>query len=194
MRLDTPNHFERESTRPTLFRPFVGKYLYFNQSLNEMQYQLPDVFPKGECDENKAICFCVNGKFFYVLATDRVFDLHFTGDTQCLPLYRYTETGERVSNITEWGLRQFREHYGDESITAEDIFAYIYAVLHDPAYRETYRVDLLREFPRLPFYKDFPTWVRLGQELLDLHLGFEDPLRPSRWSGWTKTANRVRQL
>ena len=173
LRLDTPNHFERESTRPTLFRPFVGKYLYFNQSLNEMQYQLPDVFPKGECDENKAICFCVNGKFFYVLATDRVFDLHFTGDTQCLPLYRYTETGERVSNITEWGLRQFREHYGDESITAEDIFAYIYAVLHDPAYRETYRVDLLREFPRLPFYKDFPTWVRLGQELLDLHLGFE---------------------
>ena len=173
LRLDTPNHFERESTRPTLFRPFVGKYLYFNQSLNEMQYQLPDVFPKGDGDENKAICFCVNGKFFYVLATDRVFDLHFTGDTQCLPLYRYTETGERVSNITEWGLRQFREHYGDESITAEDIFAYTYAVLHDPAYRETYAVDLLRDFPRLPFYKDFPTWVRLGQELLDLHIGFE---------------------
>ena len=174
LRLDTPNHFERESTRPTLFRPFVGKYLYFNQSLNEMQYQLPDVFPKGDGDENKAICFCVNGKFFYVLATDRVFDLHFTGDTQCLPLYRYTETGERVSNITEWGLRQFREHYGDESITAEDIFAYTYAVLHDPEYREMYAVDLLREFPRLPFHEDFAAWVRLGQELLHLHIGFED--------------------
>ena len=174
LHLDTPNHFERESTRPTLFRPFVGKYLYFNQSLNEMQYQLPDVFPKGGGDENKAICFCVNGKFFYVLATDRVFDLHFTGDTQCLPLYRYTDTGERVSNITEWGLRQFREHYGDESITAEDIFAYTYAALHDPAYRETYAVDLLRDFPRLPFHEDFAAWVRLGQKLLDLHIGFED--------------------
>ena len=46
-------------------------------------------------------------------------------------------------------------------------------MLHDPAYRETYAVDLLREFPRLPFNKDFPTWVRLGQELLDLHIGFE---------------------
>ena len=174
LRLDTPNHFERESTRPTLFRPFVGKYLYFNQSLNEMQYQLPDVFPKGEGDENKAICFCVNGKFFYVLATDRVFDLHFTGDTQCLPLYRYTETGERVRNITDWGLRQFREHYDDESITAEAIFAYTYAALHDPAYRQKYELDLLREFPRLPFHEDFPAWVRLGQELLDLHIGFED--------------------
>ena len=174
LRSDTPNHFEREKTRPTLFRPYVGKYLYFNQSLNEMQYQLPDIFPKGEGDENKAICFCVNGKNFYVLATDKLVDYHLTGDTQCLPLYRYTDTGQRVSNITEWGLRQFREHYGDESISAENIFAYTYAALHDPAYRETYAVDLLRDFPRLPFHKDFAAWVRLGQDLLDLHIGFED--------------------
>ena len=174
LRLDTPNHFEREKTRPTLFRPYVGKYLYFNQSLNEMQYQLPDIFPKGEGDENKAICFCVNGKNFYVLATDKLVDYHLTGDTQCLPLYRYTDTGERVSNITDWGLRQFREHYDDESITAEAIFAYTYAALHDPAYRQKYELDLLREFPRLPFHEDFPAWVRLGQELLDLHIGFED--------------------
>ena len=101
-------------------------------------------------------------------------DWGLTGDTQCLPLYRYTDTSERASNITEWGLRQFREHYGDESITAEDIFAYTYAALHDPAYRQKYEIDLLREFPRLPFHEDFAAWVRLGQELLDLHIGFED--------------------
>ncbi len=93
--------------------------------------------------------------------------------TQCLPLYRYTEDGERVSNITEWGLRQFREHYGDDGITAEDIFAYTYAVLHNPAYREEYAVDLQREFPRLPFYADFAAWARMGRELLELHIGFE---------------------
>ena len=173
LRLDIPNHFERESTRPTLFRPFVGKYLYFNQSLNEMQYQLPDVFPKGDGDENKAICFCVNGKFFYVLATDRVFDLHFTGDTQCLPLHRYTAEGDRVSNITDWGLRQFQEHYGDEAISAEQIFTYTYAALHHPAYRQQYEIDLLREFPRLPFHEDFAAWASLGRELLNLHVGFE---------------------
>ena len=173
LRTDIPNHFQRQSVRPTLFRPYVGKHLYFNQSLNEMQYQLPDVFPNGDNDENRAICFCVNGKSFYVLSTDRVFDLHFTGDTQCLPLYRYTPEGERVSNITEWGLRAFREHYGDESIGAEDIFAYTYAALHDPAYRRKYEVDLLREFPRLHFHEEFEPWVRMGRELLDLHIGFE---------------------
>jgi predicted helicase len=97
----------------------------------------------------------------------------FIDGTQCLPLYRYTPDGERVSNITERGLRQFRVHYGDDGITAEDIFAYTYAVLHDPEYREKYAVDLLREFPRLPLYHDFDNWKRMGQELLDLHLNFE---------------------
>ena len=136
LRLDTPNHFDRESIRQTLFRPFVGKSLYFNQSLNEMQYQLPDVFPADSDDENKAICFCVNGKDFFVLAADRVFDLHFTGDTQCLPLYRYTPDGQRVSNITDWSIRRINDHYraewgddylriaSDDGITAEQIFAY----------------------------------------------------------------------
>ena len=93
--------------------------------------------------------------------------------TQCLPLWRYTAEGERVSNITEWGLRQFREHYGDESISEEDIFAYTYAALHHPAYRQQYEIDLLREFPQLPFHEDFAAWASLGRELLDLHVGFE---------------------
>ena len=186
LRLDSPNIFDRSSIRATLFRPYVGKTLYFNQNLNEMQYQLPDVFPKGSVDENRVICFCVNGKDFYVLAADKVIDLHYAGDTQCLPLYRYMEDGERVSNITEWGLQGINAHYrkefgerfeevvGGESITAEDVFAYTYAVLHDPVYRHDYAVDLLREFPRLPLYHDWDAWVKMGRELLDLHIGFED--------------------
>lgn len=173
LKLDSPNAFNRRNIRRTLFRPFVTKSLYFDQNLNEMQYQLPDVFPTGSVGENKAICFCVNGKDFYALASDRVFDLHFTGDTQCLPLYRYTAEGERVSNITDWGLQQFREHYRDDALSAEDIFAYTYAVLHDPVYRYDYAADLLREFPRLPFYADFGNWAAMGRELLALHLGFE---------------------
>ena len=156
LRLDTPNIFDRTRIRQTNFRPFIRKSLYFNQNLNEMQYQLPEVFPKGVDDENKVICFCTNGKEFYVLASDRAFDLHFTGDTQCLPVYRYIADGERVSNITDWAVREFNEHcrdvlgdyyqetYGGGGITAEDIFAYTYAVLHDPVYRHDYGVDLLR--------------------------------------------------
>ncbi len=186
LRLDMSNVFDRSSVCETLYRPFVKKPLYFNQRLNEMQYQIPLIFPGGTPGQNITICLSgtSSSKPFQVLATDQVHSLDLLEKTQCLPLYRYTADGERVSNITEWGLRRINEHYRKEwgehfddqypdGITAEDIFAYTYAVLHDPVYRHDYRVDLLREFPRLPLYHDFEVWARMGRELLDLHLGFE---------------------
>ena len=173
LRYDVPNTFNRADIRRTLYRPFVRKVLYYNKNLNWSHYQLFQVFPKGSPKENVVVSFCMNNKDFYVLAADSVFDLHLTGDSWGLPLYRYTEDEERVSNITSRGLQKFQERYGDDSITAEHIFAYTYAVLHDPVYRDKYAVDLLREFPRLPLYHDFHVWERMGQELLDLHIGFE---------------------
>ncbi len=54
-----------------------------------------------------------------------------------------------------------------------DIFHYTYAVLHNPAYREKYELNLKREFPRLPLYDDFWQWVEWGKELMELHLNYE---------------------
>ena len=173
LRSDIPNVFDRTAARTTMFRPFVKKTLYFEQNLNEMQYQLGSVFPSGSDEENIVICFCVDGKNFYSLAAKHVIDYHFTGDSQALPLHQYIKERQRASNITDWGLQQFRQRYEDNTIAPEDIFAYTYAVLHDPVYRDKYAVDLLREFPRLPFYEDFRDWMASGQELLDLHIAFE---------------------
>ncbi|WP_342597452.1 type ISP restriction/modification enzyme [Cyanobacterium aponinum UTEX 3222] len=58
-------------------------------------------------------------------------------------------------------------------ITKEDIFYYVYAVLHNPKYREKYELNLKREFPRIPFYDDFWQWVNWGKKLMDLHLNYE---------------------
>ena len=158
----------------TLFRPFVVKHHFADFTMNDVltrnHYKISG---SGLNQPNRIIAFCDNSKDFYILVSDRLVDLHFTGDTQCLPLYLYTTSGDRVSNITEWGLQQIREHCGDSDITAEDIFAYTYAVLHDPKYRETYAVDLVQEFPRLFLHDEFHEWKRLGQELLDLHIGYE---------------------
>ena len=167
--------FASKNITPGLYRPFATRQCYYAPIVTHRRYQMPQIFPHGERVQNKVICFPGNAhnSGFHVLATDRVYSHDLLKTTQCLPLYRYTGEGERVSNITGWGLQRFREHYGDESIAAEEIFAYTYAVLHDPAYRHEYRVDLLREFPRLPFHHDFVTWARMGQELLDLHIGFE---------------------
>jgi predicted helicase len=58
-------------------------------------------------------------------------------------------------------------------ITKDAIFAYCYAVLHDPLYREKYALNLKREFPRIPFYPDFDQWVAWGEALLKLHIDYE---------------------
>jgi predicted helicase len=104
--------------------------------------------------------------------------LHFVGSgagTICLPLCRYAPDGSRVDNITDWALDQFRAHYADEArpVTKDAIFHYIYAVLHDPLYREKYALNLKREFPRVPFYGDFWRWADWGERLMALHIGYE---------------------
>ena len=191
---DLRNEFQRgrrivysEANRiQSLYRPFVAKHHLADFTMNDVLTRNHyTMFGADLRQRNSVINLCVNGKAFYALATDRVVDLHFTGDTQCLPLYRYTAEAGRVSNITGWGLQRINDHYrqewgshfdqmaGADEITAEDVFAYTYAVLHDPVYLHDYAVDLSREFPRLPLYRDFDQWVKIGQELLDLHLGFE---------------------
>ena len=178
LRMNVANNFNFGSIRNTLYRPFVRKFMYSSQNLNEMQYQMPRIYPHDKEGNNKVICFLGSGarRPFSVLVTDRLPSYSvFIDSTQCLPLNRYTAEGERVCNITEWGMQRFSSHYRQQNvaITAERIFAYTYAVLHDPVYREKYAVDLLREFPRLPLYDQFDLWADMGQELLDLHIGFE---------------------
>ena len=168
-----PVHFATANVTRAMYRPFVVKHSYYAPIVTHRRYQMPRIFPHQLTDGNPTINFAARNPSFYTLASDKLMDLHFVGDNQCLPLYRYTTEGDRVSNITEWGLRQFRDHYGDDTITAEDIFAYVYAMLHDPAYRERYEIDLRREFPRVYFQDNFAWWAQQGQELLDLHIGFE---------------------
>jgi predicted helicase len=155
-----------------LYRPFVKRNLYFNRSLNEMQYQMPLIFPDGK-KPNLIIAVNVSNKAFNVLASQYLVDLHFNGDSQCLPLYRYTTGGERIDNITDWALEQFQKQYKDNVIVKEDIFHYVYAVLHHPAYRAKYAINLKREFPHIPFYDGFKKWADWGKQLMDLHISYE---------------------
>jgi predicted helicase len=99
--------------------------------------------------------------------------------TECLPLYSFDDRGGRVENITDWAVEQFRKNYRaigsktERQITKEAIFHYVYSVLHNPVYREKYAINLKREVPRIPFYKDFWQWAEWGKELMDLHVGYE---------------------
>ena len=346
--------FEKSQIVDGLYRPYVKQYFYFDKHFNGMTYQIFHIFPDKNTD-NKVIGFMGQStdKPFAVISSKLIPDLNCispaSGGTQCLPLYRYDEKGDRVENITDWALERFREHYlpsppaplpqergarlaqkieaglehdlvrlvgarrdipevllqkakelrqkqtpaeqmlwqclranqlhgakfrrqhnigqyivdfychaaklvieldggihesqkdrdsdrdtylkanglqvlrfqneeitqnlpqvlqtitnhlflflpspaGEglgvrakspategvraetptgETITKLDIFHYTYAVLHHPAYRTKYELNLKREFPRLPFYEDFHQWAAWGKALMDLHLNYE---------------------
>ena len=80
---------------------------------------------------------------------------------------------ERVDNITDTALDDFRQHYGDDQITKDSIFDYVYGVLHAPAYRERFANDLSKELPRIPMAPEFDAFAAAGQRLMELHLGYE---------------------
>jgi predicted helicase len=151
------------------YRPFVK----MNFSLNEIMVDVISLNKSFFIDKNFSICCNVNGKDLRYIASNIYPDWHFIGDTKCLPLYHYDKEGNRIENITGWGLQQFVDHYQDNTIRKEEIFHYTYAVLHNPAYRKKYELNLKRDFPRLPFYEDFRKWAAWGKALMDLHINYE---------------------
>jgi predicted helicase len=72
----------------------------------------------------------------------------------------------------------------------------VYAVLHHPVYRSKYEINLKREFPRIPFYKDFHQWAARGKKLMDLHLNYESvqpyPLERGEREGKIATGSSVK--
>ncbi|MHC5597787.1 MAG: type ISP restriction/modification enzyme [Nostoc sp.] len=175
---DIVKQFDHKHIACSLYRPFIRKYFYFDKHFNGRTYQMLNIFPNCELD-NQVIGFMgqPEAKPFTVISANSVVDLNAvspaSGGTQCLPLYRYDKDGNRIDNITDWGLAQFKTHYNDSTITKLDIFNYTYAVLHNPAYRTKYELNLKREFPRIPFYDDFHKWVNSGKQLMDLHINYE---------------------
>ncbi|GHU87116.1 hypothetical protein FACS189476_01940 [Spirochaetia bacterium] len=162
--------YNRKSIQVSMYRPFVHEFLYFSKELNEMRYQMPKIFP-----DNSLIGFHHGSRTdFFCFGTTVIpnYDTSSTGPAMWLPLYRY-EKGKKLDNITDWALAEFQNHYKDRKITKEAIFHYVYGVLHNPAYRIQYAIDLKQDYPRIPYYKDFSKWAAWGRELMEAHIGFE---------------------
>ena len=168
--------FNQDLIKLSLYRPYLKLYQYteklFNHRLTQNHYEM---FSETLNYENKIISFSGIGsnKYFHCLSSNLLIGLDTIEKTQCLPLYRYDKEGNRIDNITDWGLKQIQTHYQDTTITKIDIFHYTYAVLHNPAYRTKYELNLKREFPRLPYYENFPKWVNWGKQLMEIHINYE---------------------
>lgn len=79
----------------------------------------------------------------------------------------------RHDNILDEALEAYRANYGDGSISKDDIFYYVYGLLHSPPYVARYQNNLRREIPRIPMAPDFWAFCVAGRKLSELHLNYE---------------------
>ena len=183
------------------YRPFFSQYLYFDRFWNNRVYQMPAIFSTCEA-KNKVICssgvdnlvICVNqnakeaGQI--ALMTNHIADLHFNGDTQCFPRWLpgeqakgaddeldFGEPNEVPSGFSPEALPHFQAAYPGKPMTEDDLFYYIYGILHSEDYRARYANNLMKELPRIPrvaTYEQFMAFANAGRELARLHVYFEN--------------------
>ena len=185
-------NFHPERIYPAMYRPFFKQWAYFSQGMNEMVLQMPNIFPRPDVKNRVIVMTSVGQKSgFSVLMTDHLPDLHMVGDSQCFPfnLYEKVENfGELYQSqhaendyvekdgISNAGFEHFQKAYSGERISKEDVFYYIYSLLHSEDYRSRYANNLGKQLPRIPYVKkaeDFWTFSKAGRELAELHVNYE---------------------
>jgi len=190
---------------PSVYRPFNKQWLYFSRRFNERLYQMPRFFPDAAA-KNVVIGVSASESrsAFSVFISDHVTSLHAVDmvGSQYFPLYLYddpepeaAETSPEQSAlfgevgrptptsatrcrdaITAEGLAHFQSAYPGENISREDIFYYVYGLLHSPDYRERFADNLGKELPRIPRVQtatDFWAFSQAGRKLAGLHLNYE---------------------
>lgn len=180
--------------RTCIYRPFQKQYLYFATEFNESIGLSPKLFPTPN-HRNLVICVSGHGgnKENCIFISNSIVDLNcLDAGTQCFPLYWYDDSTADIADlfsapqsemdryvrrdgVTDWILSTARKQYGSR-VTKEDIFYYVYGILHAPDYRTTFAADLKKSLPRLPLVEspdDFWAFSRAGRSLAELHLGYE---------------------
>jgi predicted helicase len=180
-----------DSYRLANYRPFCKQNLYYDKSLIESPGLNIQYFPE-KLSHNRIISIPGVGgsKEFTTLMTDSVTDYQVMFNNQCFPLFYYEvkqqvqgslfdATSEskyiRRDGVSDFIWERAKKQYG-KSVTKEDIFYYVYGILHSPDYRETFANDLKKMLPRIPLVdnpKDFWAFSKAGRKLAELHINYE---------------------
>jgi hypothetical protein len=184
----------------TAYRPFDSRYTYYTGNSRGL-YSSPqqNVMSQFIHGENTGLCcirICSRDDELPVFVTDKITDktiLSSKDNANVFPLWLYEENMgkvERRANLNPEIVKKIeaavagRPPYQDDNgraaspLAAEQIFDYIYGVLHSPAYREKYKEFLKTDFPRIPYPKDaseFVLYRDAGRALRETHLMLDPP-------------------
>lgn len=177
------------------------------------------------CPNLAICCTGAGSKYFSVLVTNILPEYCYVDKSQCFPRYWYEKKDSlggmfadepdeyiRHDAITDKALEVFRKTHprafdahekfkartkanGGTEVTKEDIFYYIYGILHSPEYRQRFEANLKKELPRIPLAADFRAFSLAGRRLAELHLNYEsvEPY-PLTVRGNEKNPGRVEKM
>ncbi len=188
--------------RKIAYRPFCKKYCAFDKKIIHRMKNWDNIFPTVDTQN---LVICINGTGskdkFAALITDCIQDFQHLFNCQSFPMYFYDLPKENKKSqlsfnntnnensipqkrhtISDLQLEKFRQQYG-ENVSKEDIFYYIYAVLQNNEYIERYSSYLSKGMPCVPMLKGFKKYVKIGRELANLHLHYEDKVDPASVPG-----------
>ena len=183
--------FRPKKTRFSIYRPFQKTRLYFDRMFIHRTGQMASIFPESDTENLIIAVPGVSSRVaFSPIMSNAPLDLNLAdGGVQCFPLKLYEPasadgglfaTGEmgytQRDGISDAGLKHFQDAYPNEQISKEDLFYYIYGLLHSPDYRAGFKNNLSKELPRIPAVKtaaDFWAFSKAGRKLGDLHVNYE---------------------
>ena len=172
-------------------KPFIKSYLYLCKNLNEEVYKMPNIF--NDTIKNNKVIMVKNrwssGQIAFMSKHIPIYSPD--GGEHCFPLY-YKNADEKLGGlfseskndneislncISAETLSYFKKKYINKKINEQDIFYYIYALLHSKEYLEKYKKNLVKDLPYIPLQKlfsDFCKFADIGHKLSDLHTNYEN--------------------
>ena len=173
--------FDVKKIRIATYRPFFKQFLYYDRIFNVRQYRISHFFPNKD---TKNLMIVISGKsasVFSAIMTNNIADLGLNAACQCFPLYVYNGKN-RMDNILDSTLEEYRKYYKDHKITKEDIFYYVYGILHHSGYKNKFSSNLTKDLPHIPMAPEFHEFKKAGRSLAAIHLNYENcekyPIKP----------------
>jgi len=161
--------FNENEIKKYAYRPFWKLYRYMDPTFSDS----PRIMHKLFIKKNLVIAVSVKSdENFSVLITNLPLDLQFLFNTKCYSRFTYSNN-KKIDNVTDLTLSKFQKMYDTQKITKDDIFYYVYAILHSREYQQKF-INELRGFDaRIPLVKDFEEFSSAGRKLANLHLNYE---------------------
>ena len=173
-----------------LYRPFDFMNIYYDCNLierarekimrNYLQRNIGLIYKRGFSEEKAVPINVVNSVSDFrswsrpgMQGGDFSAPLYIYGDNLDRALNLKPEIVSEISGKLDLPFAPDSDGGGADSFAPIDLLDYIYAVLHSPKYRETYKEFLKIDFPRVPYLTDkdmFCKMVKLGGEIRKVHL------------------------